>query len=215
MKVKLLIFLLVSLFFSSILLFNKTHLYKEKTIDYGDSQEGGPLVPNIVIKDGNIVKIGDNGEVTILIDKKNYPDVQAFTEVNVSPDGEKICFLGQYIVPIWLYYANVDGSNIKRLDIAKNCVWSHDSKKIAYNNHTTDVSPVSIYIYDIEKGTKVDATKKPQKTDFVRVFGKPSWSDDDKFIYSDLIEFEDSDVMNQRKLKAKVDLEKSWVYEVD
>jgi Tol biopolymer transport system component len=138
----------------------------------------------IEIIDGNIVQIFGDGKKSVLIDKNNFETINKFTEVNLSPDKSKICFLGQSMVPIWMFYANINATNVTKVTVAKNCVWSPDSQKIAYNNHTTDVSPVNVLIYDINKKSNLNLTAKVQQSSIFRAYGIPEWSPDSTKITS-------------------------------
>ena len=135
--------------------------------------------------DGNISQLITANEAKILVDKNNYQSegISGFDKVIISPDGTKMCFLGYVLAPpVWLYVANVDGSGVVKVGLAKNCVWSHDSRKIAFNNHTTDVSPIDIYVYDVLLGRTHNLTESLQsqnKADAVRLYDIPLWSEDD------------------------------------
>lgn len=148
----------------------------------------------IEIIDGSIVQILGDGKNSVLIDKNNFEAIDKFTEVNLSPDKSKICFLGQSMVPIWMFYANIDATNVTKVAVAKNCVWSPDSQKIAYNNHTTDVSPVNVLIYDINKKSNLNLTAKVQQSSIFRAYDIPKWSLDGTKITSQFtgIDFDDS-----------------------
>ena len=107
----------------------------------------------IEVNDGDVVKVSGKNE-EILIDKKDFEEISEFIKVWVSPDESRICLTGQSMVPIWLYISDVDGNNVVKVDTGKNCSFSPDSTKISYNNHTTDVSPVDVRLYDIETTEK-------------------------------------------------------------
>lgn len=140
----------------------------------------------IKIINGNVCQVKTEGEVKILVNKDDFQSeyIRSFDAVKVSPDGTKICFLGYSPVPIWLYYAHIDGSNVTKVDSGKNCVWSPDSKKIAYNNHTTDVSPTDVLAYDTISGEIENLTKDAAPEGFIRFYGLPEWSEDSLTITS-------------------------------
>lgn len=139
----------------------------------------------IKIIDGNICQVA-SGETKILVNKDDFKSesIIEFIEVKVSPDKSKMCFLGRTIVPIWLFYSNIDGSEAAKVGVAKNCVWSPDSQKIAYNNHTTDVSPVNVLTYDLSSGKITNLTKVVQQGSVLRAYQLPQWSEDNNKITS-------------------------------
>jgi len=145
----------------------------------------------IKIIDGNICETKED-IVKILVNKNDYENINQFANVQVSPDRSKMCFLGHSLVPIWLFTANADGSDVKKIDVAKNCIWSHNSQKIAYNNHTTDVSPVNVLVYDTLSAETKNLTKDKNSENVFRVYDLPQWSDNDKKITSKytLIDFD-------------------------
>jgi hypothetical protein len=158
----------------------------------------------IKIVDGNVCQVTASGGVKILVNKQDYQSesISAFDKVATSPDGTKMCFLGHSPVPIWLYSANINGSNVVKVGLSKNCVWSHNSQKIAFNNHTTDVSPVDIYIYDTLSGKTDNLTQSLQsqsKADAIRFYGTPAWSEDDSEISS---KFVASDMSDQEQMNG-------------
>lgn len=137
----------------------------------------------IKIIDGNVVKVESSRETTILVNKNDYQGVTAFADPQVSPDQTKVCFLAHTIVPVWLYYADTNGSQVvPKIDLAKNCVWSPDSQKIAYNNHTTDVSPVDVRVYDTQTQTKTNYTQNLSTDSLIRAYELPQWSPDSETI---------------------------------
>jgi hypothetical protein len=139
----------------------------------------------IKIVDGNVARVEASGETTVLVDKTDYEGVTAFANPQLSPDKTKVCFLAQMMVPIWLYYANADGTGVvAEIDLAKNCAWSHNSQRIAYNNHTTDVSPVDVLVYDTATKAKTNYTKDLSTESVIRNYELPQWSVDDKTITS-------------------------------
>lgn len=137
----------------------------------------------IKIIDGNVCQVTAPNEVKILVNKDDFQSesISSFDKIKTSPDKTKMCFLGYSPVPVWLYCADIDGSNVVKVGLGKNCVWSHDSQKIAFNNHTTDVSPVDIYVYNSISGNVDNITKSLQaqsKADAIRFYETPIWSED-------------------------------------
>ena len=134
----------------------------------------------IKIIDGNVCQVTISNEIKILVNKNDYQSesISGFDKVIVSPDETKMCFLGYSPVPIWLYSANVDGGNVTKVGLGENCVWSPDSKKIAFNNHVTDVSPIDILIFDIDSTKVENLTKETAPEGFIRYYEIPQWSGD-------------------------------------
>lgn len=140
---------------------------------------------DIKIIDGNIYKTFASGKEEILFNKANFQaeSIQNFIEAHLSPDREKICFIGQSIVPQWLYAAKSDGSDVRKVGLGKNCVWGQMSEKFAYNNHTTDVSPVDVFVYDFAGGASTNLTEKTQGApNDIRVYSLPEWQNEDREI---------------------------------
>ncbi len=138
-------------------------IYKNVTLEDLVGRETSKVAPNLSkdqnpekfeIRNNNVVKVIYPDLFDMVIGGDSIEDMESLSNLSVSPDGRKMCFLVHTIVPIWLYISDYDGNNIKRIDIAKNCAWSPDSKYIAYNNHTTDVSPVDLNVYDVKDGKK-------------------------------------------------------------
>lgn len=132
---------------------------------------------------GNVYKIFSDGRQQIVADTADYSSdsIEEFTQVFASLDKSKICFLGQSIVPLWLYLADSDGGSVQKLAPAVNCIFSNDSSKIIYNNHTTDVSPVDVFLYDLRSSEKKNLTKQLEGDfDFCnfRMYSNPIWIDE-------------------------------------
>lgn len=141
-----------------------------------------PKKPSEEIKiiDGNICQVTAPNEIKILVDKNDYQSesISGFDKVIISPDGTKMCFLGYSPVPVWLYYSNIDGSNVFKAGIGENCVWSPDSQKIAFNNHVTDISPIDVLVVDTDSDKVENLTKEVAPEGFIRYYGIPQWSKD-------------------------------------
>jgi hypothetical protein len=189
---------LLILAFAGILYF----VYKDSgfsdLIRVGDIKKIIPAEEGFEIKvdDGNIVRVSGKTE-EILIDKKDHEGISEFIKVWVSPDEKKLCFTGQAMVPMWLYISDIDGSNVVKVAVGKNCSFSPDSTNIAYNNHTTDVSPVNVFVYDIELAKKTNLTTSLSSDDIYRVYNTPTWINDVK-IESEYEEIDFNDFTNKK-----------------
>lgn len=166
----------------------------------------------IEIVDGSVVRLYKLRDREVLVNKDHYNSISEFIYVSVSPDKEKICFLGKTPVPIWLYYGIFDKGLVKeieRIGMAANCVWANDSQKIAFNNHTTDVSPVDVYVYDLETKETFNLTKSLQPddkegTDNIRFYQNPIWSPDDLEVTAAFTTFDSSGVTTVNLLTGEI-----------
>lgn len=169
----------------------------------------------IAICDGNICKINHTDKTTeMLVYKEDYEEVEEFTEVYESPDGDYMCFLAQTIVPMWVYFAETDGTDVTKVDLAENCVWSHDSSMFAYTNHTTDVSPHDVHVYDLSTKEITNYTESVNSIDLMRVYEKPVWSDDDKKITSKYTQNDSNSNWAETTGESQITLESGEIEEV-
>ncbi|MFC1700388.1 hypothetical protein ACFLZ4_01950 [Patescibacteria group bacterium] len=150
----------------------------------------------IEVNDGNVVK-SSGKEEEVLINKKDYEEISEFIKVWVSSDEKRLCFTGQAMVPMWIYISDIDGNNVVKVAVGKNCSFSPDSTKISYNNHTTDVSPVNVLIYDIETAKKTNLTTSLSSDNIYRVYNTPTWINDIK-IESEYEEIDFNDFTNKK-----------------
>lgn len=159
----------------------------------------------IEVSNGNIVK--KSGKVEeIIIDKTDFEEISEFIRVWPSPDKSKLCFLGQSMAPVWLYVSDIDGSNVVKVDTGKNCSFSPDNSKVAYNTHTTDVSPVDVRLYDIQTGEKSNFTSTFSTEETYRVYNTPKWINDIT-IESEYEEVSFSDFTNQKLGISEINIE--------
>ncbi|MBU1132950.1 hypothetical protein KKG08_01615 [Patescibacteria group bacterium] len=159
----------------------------------------------VEVSNGNIIKKSGKKE-EILIDKKDYEQISEFIRVWVSPDKNRICFLGQSMVPVWVHISDIDGINVVKVDTGKNCSFSPDSNKIAYNTHTTDVSPVDVRLYDILTSEKSNLTSSFSTEEIYRVYNTPTWIND-IIIESEYEEINFSDFTNKRLGISEINIE--------
>jgi hypothetical protein len=170
----------------------KVNQPKPQVIETKPSPAQAESANEIKIIDGNVCLVTTSNEVKVLVNKNDYQSesISGFDKVITSPDGTKMCFLGYSPVPIWLYSANIDGSGVVKVGLGKNCVWSHNSQKIAFNNYTTDVSPVNILVYDTLLGKTDNITESLQaqnKADAIRFYETPAWSEDDAKVSGEFV----------------------------
>ena len=158
-------------------------------------KESGTITRDISILTGEIQKAKlAIKQKTVLINKSKFTGdgIKNFSEVKVSPDGSLMCFIGNTDSPAtFLYYSDVGGKTPFRITGGKNCVWSHDSGKIAFNNVVSDVSPVDVFIFIINSKDLKNITRIVGG-EFIRFYEIPEWSQDDNFIVSNFTAFDPS-----------------------
>jgi hypothetical protein len=169
------------------ILLNRNEAQKRESFEPGQSEQAGEETWDVKIIKGDIYKVYESTKNELLISTTDIEDevIESFITVGLSPDKSKICFVGQSMVPQWLFYANADGSGITKIGLGKNCVWSNNSQKVAYNNHTTDVSPVNVLVYDSALKKTINYTADVQSEDLIRAYGVPVWSKNDSEITSE------------------------------
>jgi len=164
----------------------------------------------VKIIDGNVCLVGNDGQVKVLVDKNRWQAIslESFSDVGVSPDGTKLCFLAHTVQPIWLFWSKIDGSNATKVQaVASNCVWSHNSQKIAFNNQVSDVSPVDVYVYDTQTAELQNTTEPVNRGEtIIRIYERPEWLEGDKKIISKYSAFPINDPTNQTKGVSTIDL---------
>lgn len=132
------------------------------------------------VKDNKIFKVKSPDKLELIVDMNSVENIEYVGEVFASPDNKKICFTVQTIVPIWLYTFDLETNKLEKIDVAKNCFWSPDSRYIAYNNHVTDVSPINVLIYDNEKKDIKNLSENLVSTDRFVQCGEIFWLDNNK-----------------------------------
>ncbi|MBN1969283.1 MAG: hypothetical protein JW870_07940 [Candidatus Delongbacteria bacterium] len=128
----------------------------------------------IKIQNGSVVRKKTDGEVSMLIDKKDYPStgITGFLKVNVSPNNSKLCFESWSPAPEpALYLSDVDGQNVTEVSPNRqNCLWSNDSQEIYYINTSSKTTPVNIFSYDLQTELETDLTSSSVPSGVVRRF---------------------------------------------
>ena len=146
------------------------------------------------IVNNNIVEIIPPDKKEIILKGEDIEDAQSLSDLSVSPDGKNLCFLVRTIVPVWLYVYDLDNETLIKVATAKNCFWSPDGKYIAYNNHTTDVSNIDVYLYSVNSGDIENITTDvtPTPTDLFRQCGDMYLEDGENLNFGcQLIKFTD------------------------
>jgi hypothetical protein len=121
---------------------------------YSPNKVGMITDETVVIVEGDVVLLQVEGKdritYTPLVEHSDYPDITGFWDLSISPNKKGICFHGSPIAPVvQMYYSDIDGSNVTEIGYGKGCKWSPDSSKIAFIDHVTDVSPVSVYVFEV------------------------------------------------------------------
>ena len=121
----------------------------------------------IKIQNGSVIRQMPNGEVKILVNKKEHPGsgIIGFAKVSVSPDNKKFCFESLPPAPEpALFYSEIDGASVVKVgNDYKNCIWLAN-EKFAYINNSPDTNPSDIYFYDTKLKLEKNITN-PAATD--------------------------------------------------
>ncbi|EKD62214.1 MAG: hypothetical protein ACD_52C00265G0001 [uncultured bacterium] len=150
------------------------------------------VVSDIRVDNGNIITIDQKGKATIVVNKNAYVSegIKDFSEVKVSPDSSLMCFIGTSVAgSTFIYYSPLDGKNPYRVAGGKNCVWSHNSHKIAFTNAVTDLSPIDIFAFNTETKETKNLTRNTGGK-YIRFYEIPEWSQDDSFVLSNFTAFD-------------------------
>ncbi len=159
---------------------------KKTEITKVEKEETGINVEDLEISvvDKNIVRKISEDSFEVLVSGEDLEGVESIIDLKLSPNGNRLCFLVQTIVPVWLYTYDIDSENLRKVDIAKNCIWSGDSRYIAYNNHTTDVSPIDVLIYNTESKEIKNLTNNPHDGDYITQCSGIEWVSEDFVVFS-------------------------------
>ncbi|MCS7092782.1 MAG: hypothetical protein NZM26_05560 [Patescibacteria group bacterium] len=163
----------------------KEKVTKSQNLNIAPSQSSTPsstpLDEQISIAGGNIVRKNENGEITILVNKSDYPStgITGFLRVSVSYDNNLMCFESRSPAnkPA-LYIADVNGGNVVEVSANKiNCLWAKSSQGIFYTDTPITTNPVDIYMYDIFTKTETNLTQTVKPPSGTRQFALVSISD--------------------------------------
>lgn len=160
----------------------------------------------IEVRNNDIVRVVSPDAVELIVDGGKIEGFESFSDINISPDGKKISFIVHTITPQWLYASDIDGGNLIKIGLGKNSFWSPDSKYIAFNNHTTDVSPIDVYIYSVNSGITKNLTMQFQKVGYFRQYSNISWLSND-LIESAYVEFPENDLNEVTKGLDNINLD--------
>jgi hypothetical protein len=127
----------------------------------------------------------------IISHDKFPPDRGGFSDFRLSPDKLKVCFAVWPPAPApSIYISGINGENLTEVpNSGEKCVWSHDSTKIAFTDHMTDISQINIYVYDLNTRVTENISDQSYYDSVVRFYSIQKWSIDDKKIIGDFGEF--------------------------
>ena len=106
--------------------------------------------------------------------------VVKFSDIVVSPNRVEFCFLGHLVDGRTnIYIASVGGVELNKVGVGKNCVWSPDSKYIAYNDYEGPKDFSDVLVYRVKDGTLKNYTQGTAPENTSRSFSIPAWQDSD------------------------------------
>lgn len=150
------------------------------------------ILEEIKVVDGSVYKLSSSGKQDIIVKKGEYNgNSVSFTKAAISPDKSKMLLLGFGGASIpFLYYTYLDKINVQHINVAREAVWSHNSRFIAYINGPADALPDAwVYVYDTKLNKAVAIvhdTSSPLKIENLKydflTFSNLQWSDDDSGI---------------------------------
>jgi hypothetical protein len=150
------------------------------------------------IRNNDIVRVLPAGEFETLVNGEDIEGLESVVSLSVSPDSKRLCFLVQTMVPIWMYTFDLGSGELTKIDVATNCYWSPDGNNIAYNNHTTDVSDIDVYLYNFNSGEieNISEDVTPTPTDLLKQCQEIYWEDNENLRFGCQLrkfkDFEDS-----------------------
>jgi len=142
-----------------------------------------PITYNFEIENGNVVKMSSLGESELIIDKDNYEGtgITGFSYVQASADKDYLCFwsLPPALDPA-LYLGTLDGLTVTEIrKKVRECIWSPDSRKIAYVDDVSEDEVSSIYFYDIATQEEVNITNEATDEASLRRYNLVGWDDEE------------------------------------
>jgi len=193
-------------------LFGQAVLEESKNIEetHEDISEE-PGVPEkfkkeIKIIDNDIVEMLSPDALNLLVDGDKIEGAEYISDLSLSPDGKKFCFLVHTIVPVWLYLYDLENEELIKVDVGKNCYWSPNGNYVAYNNHTTDVSPINVLVYELNTGKIKNLSENIVSTDAFVQCKDIFWEDENKLLF-DCDEIDMTDVSSPK-------IERSYTYDL-
>ena len=142
-----------------------------------------PLVYTYEIENGSVVKTSSTGGSEVIIAKDDHEStgIVGFTNVVLSPNEENICFwsLPPALEP-GLYYSTATGSAVTLIrEKVKNCLWSYDGTKVAYEDDTAQNVEALVYIYDRSTNKEISLTDTSTVLGIYRRYNIDSWLEND------------------------------------
>jgi hypothetical protein len=158
----------------------------------------------VEVRNNDIVQVVSPDAVKLIVDGSKIEDFESFADINISPDGMWISFIVHTITPQWLYVSNINGSNLNKIALARNSYWSPNSKYIAYNNHTTDVSPIDIYVSHVYSGITKNLTFSLYETGYFKQYSDIKWLNDN-IIEAKYMKFPENDLTKVTEGVVQID----------
>lgn len=141
-------------------------------------QEKGKEILNLEIRNGDIVNVLSRDLVKVVINHSDLKGVEKIISLSYSKTTDKMCFIAETTVPKLMFISNVDGSNLKEVDIAAKCEISPNGNYVSYINHVTDVSRTDVYLYNVNESTIVNLTGRVENIGYQRNYSDIIWVGD-------------------------------------
>lgn len=182
-----------------------TDLIGNSSVSEVNKEKKGVKKIEVEVRNKDIVRVVSPDAVKLVVDGSKIKNFESFSDISVSPDGEKISFIVHTITPSWLYVSDIDGGNLKKVGLGKNCLWSPDSKYVAFNNHTTDVSPIDVYVYNYNSGEVKNLTASLSDPDYFKQFSNIKWLNNE-IIESSYTRFPENDLTKVTEGSYKINV---------
>jgi hypothetical protein len=131
------------------------------------------------IRNGDIVSVLSPDLVELIVNHSDLDNVEGIISLSYSTKTGKMCFIAETITPKWMYVANTDSTDLKRIDLGSKCGVSPDGTKAAYINHVTDVRRTDIYLYRYSSGKSVNLTEGAKRMGYQRNYVAFVWVSDE------------------------------------
>ncbi len=162
------------------------------------------------IDNGDITRVTSTGSKTVIVAKDDYEDTGliGFTNVNLSPDNENVCFwsLPPALAPA-LYYSDTSGGEVVNIaNRSVSCTWSNFGDKIAYINDAPTGTAVDIFFYDLLTEETANLTQTSTESTVYRRYEIESWSEDDEMINCNYEEIDTTDTSAEVVGNCQIDV---------
>lgn len=139
----------------------------------------------ISTSNGNVININEEGKEEILVNKEDHKmtGISGFIKVSVSPDQKRLCMESWPPSPEpSLFISDIDGQNVLKVNPnRKSCIWSRDSRLIAYNDLKAQNLGTDLYIFDPETSAETLLTvHTATESTNLKLHTATGWSPDNK-----------------------------------